>query len=571
MDRKSIVIMVVCLALLVGMRYVSNWLYPPIPVPATNQVALATNAASYGANASASQSNQPPSLTASTTSPKPLAPSNVPEETLTITNDNARYTFTSFGGGLKLVELLHYPETVSALRKKIAQTNNFATLNTDANLPSLAVLGDERLQGDGVFKLSPIDGGVRAEKALADGLALVKDFKIGTNYLVSANVRLENRSSQAIALPAQEWVVGTATPVGPEDRGLAVGAIWSNGEKTETVNPAWFANKTLGCFPGTPRSEYDGTMTNVTWAAAQNQFFVLAAMPKDPAQELIVRAVDLPRPAGASGATNGPAPQGYQTTMVYPGQTIEPNKSLEREFNLFAGPKEYRTLAKISARFNNNIDWVMGFNGFFGSFAKGLLLAMNWLHSQFTIPYGWLIIVINVIIKVVFWPLTQASTRSMKRMQALQPQIKALQEKYKDEPQKLSQKQLEFWRKNKVNPLGGCLPMLLQIPVFFGFYRMLQSAIELRGAHFLWIGDLSKPDTIFYLPGFDFPVNPMPLIMGVTMLWQSHLQPPSPGMDPAQQKMMRYMPLMMLVFLYNFSSGLALYWTVNNLLTILQT
>ena len=159
----------------------------------------------------------------------------------------------------------------------------------------------------------------------------------------------------------------------------------------------------------------------------------------------------------------------------------------------------------------------------------------------------------------------------MKRMQALQPQIKALQEKYKDEPQKLSQKQLEFWRKNKVNPLGGCLPMLLQIPVFFGFYRMLQSAIELRGAHFLWIGDLSKPDTIFYLPGFDFPVNPMPLIMGVTMLWQSHLQPPSPGMDPAQQKMMRYMPLMMLVFLYNFSSGLALYWTVNNLLTILQT
>ncbi|HEX4645530.1 MAG TPA: hypothetical protein VH598_07965, partial [Verrucomicrobiae bacterium] len=196
MDRKSIVILVVCLALLVGMRYVSNWLYPPIPVPATNQVALATNAAAPGAP----NSNQPPSLTASTTSPKPLAPSNVPEQTLTVTNDNARYTFTSFGGGLKLVELLHYPETVSALRKKIAQTNNFATLNTDANLPSLAVLGDDRLQGDGAFKLTPIDGGMRAEKSLANGLTLVKDFKIGTNYLVSANVRLENRSSQPVAI-----------------------------------------------------------------------------------------------------------------------------------------------------------------------------------------------------------------------------------------------------------------------------------------------------------------------------------------------------------------------------------
>src|SRR5581483_9801626 len=165
----------------------------------------------------------------------------------------------------------------------------------------------------------------------------------------------------------------------------------------------------------------------------------------------------------------------------------------------------------------------------------------------------------------------QYSTKSMKRMQALQPEMKALQEKYKDDPQKLSQKQMEFWRKHKVNPLSGCLPMLLQLPLLWGFYRMLQSAIELRGAGFLWISDLSKPDTIFIIPGFDFPVNPMPLVMGATMLWQTHLTPPSPGMDPSQQKIMRYMPLMFLLFMYNFSSGLALYWTVQNLLSILQT
>jgi YidC/Oxa1 family membrane protein insertase len=193
------------------------------------------------------------------------------------------------------------------------------------------------------------------------------------------------------------------------------------------------------------------------------------------------------------------------------------------------------------------------------------------LHNALSLPYGWAIIAITVIIKVVFWPLTQASTRSMKRMQALQPQMNAIKEKYKDDPVKMNKKTMEFMKENKVSPLGGCLPMLLQIPVFFGFYRMIQSAIELRGAHFLWVSDLSKPDTLFVIPGTAMPFNLLPLIMGVTMLWQARLTPPSPGMDPMQAKMMRYMPLMFLVFLYNFSAGLALYWTVQNLLTIAQT
>ena len=124
--------------------------------------------------------------------------------------------------------------------------------------------------------------------------------------------------------------------------------------------------------------------------------------------------------------------------------------------------------------------------------------------------------------------------------------------------------------------------MLLQVPVFFGFFSMIQSAIELRGGHWLWVNDLSQPDTLFVIPGLDFipffgiagvglPFNLLPLIMAATMLWQSHLTPPSPGMDPAQAKMMRYMPLMFMVFLYRYSAALTLYWTVQNLLTILQT
>jgi YidC/Oxa1 family membrane protein insertase len=192
------------------------------------------------------------------------------------------------------------------------------------------------------------------------------------------------------------------------------------------------------------------------------------------------------------------------------------------------------------------------------------------------------VVSITIIIKLLFWPLTQASTRSMKRMQALQPQVKAIQEKFKDDPVKMQRKMMELWKEHKVSPMSGCFPMLIQIPVFFGFYRMISSAIELRGARFLWVNDLAKPDTLFVVPGLSFvpilsipgvglPFNLLPLIMGGTMLWQAHLTPPSPGMDPAQAKLMRYLPLIFMLGFYNLSSGLTLYWTVNNLLSIAQT
>jgi len=311
----------------------------------------------------------------------------------------------------------------------------------------------------------------------------------------------------------------------------------------------------------------------------------LAAMPQQPAQQIVARKVELPRATGDEArfvAANAPAPEGIEAGLLYPALNLAPAEVLERQIHLFAGPKEYETLARIGDRFNNNLDQVMGFGGFFGFFAKALLLGMNWMHHSLRFSYGWAIIAITIIIKVVFWPLTQASTRSMKRMQALQPQMKAIQEKFKDDPVKMNRKVMEFMKEHKVSPLGGCLPMVLQIPVFFGFYRMIQSAIELRGAPFLWVGDLSKSDTLFVIPGLSFvpfigipgvglPFNLLPLIMGVTMLWQARLTPPSPGMDPMQAKIMRYMPLMFMVFLYNFSAGLTLYWTVQNLLTITQT
>jgi YidC/Oxa1 family membrane protein insertase len=323
-----------------------------------------------------------------------------------------------------------------------------------------------------------------------------------------------------------------------------------------------------------PPAEFRAGQTNVSWVVVHNQFFALAVMPslQEPAFQLVVRTNPLPRPSEEELTYRSVRePIGYSAEMIYPAATLAPHQAIQRQFTIFAGPKEYRTLATIAAALNNNIDAIMGYGGFFGFFSKALLLGMNTLHQVFGLPYGWVIIAITVIIKVVFWPLTQASTRSAKRMQMLQPQIKAMQEKYKDDPVKSQRKMMEFWKEHKINPMSGCLPTLIQMPVFFGFFFMIRSAIELRGAPFLWVGDLSSPDTLFIIPGLTFPFNLLPLIMGATMLWQAHLTPPSPGMDPAQAKMMRYMPLMFLVFLYNYSAGLTLYWTVQNLLSIVQT
>lgn len=172
--------------------------------------------------------------------------------------------------------------------------------------------------------------------------------------------------------------------------------------------------------------------------------------------------------------------------------------------------------------------------------------------------------------RVVFWPVTHKSTESMKRMAAVAPLVNEIRAKYKDNPQRQQQEIMALYKEHKVNPLGGCLPMLIQIPVFFALFTVLRSAIELRFASFLWIADLSEPEGLF--PGM-IPIvgslNVLPLLMAGTMWLQMKLSP-SAG-DPAQQKIMAVMmPIMMLVFMYPYASGLALYWTTQNVLMIIQ-
>jgi YidC/Oxa1 family membrane protein insertase len=516
--------------------------------------------------------------------------SNAAEKIITVTNvfttssgqtNSVRYTFTSSGGGIESIELLDFPESITPRWKTNANTHAVATLNAGAPAPVMAILGDPGFVGDGDFSLHRIDDGIEAEKPLPDGLVLTKDFHLSSNYLVTIDVTMKNDSGKPLPLAAQEWVVGTATPMDVDDFNFSVygGAMWYNAAAMQTCPFSSFSTNTsfLGFFPRTPRTEYRVGNGNVVWGAAYNQFFVLLAMPKinDPAQQFVAR------PAMLSATDNQSFTPwtGVETALVYPAQMLAAGQVVQRQITLYAGPKKFQTLERIGDSLQNHADLAMnfgtGFAGFWGIgsfFAKVLLLAMNSLHGLLpTLSYGWIIVLLTILLRAIFYPFTAASIRSMKKMQALAPEVKALKEKYGDDPQKLMQKQGELWRKNGVNPMSGCLPMLIQMPVFLGFFTMIRSAIELRGAHFLWVSDLSKPDTLFFIPGLNFPFNLLPLLMVSVMVVQAHMQPPSPGMDPAQQKMMRYMPLIFLVFLYNYSAGMALYMTISTLAGIVQT
>jgi len=571
MDRKSLIILAGAVVLLLLLTPLVNHFFPPIPLTPEEIAAMNNTNASVQAThlpMASGASNAVPA--ASPASGASLAAPAAPEQTLYLTNDDLVLQFTSRGGGLKTAALRNYP-AVLKLSGSTPAGSNLAVLNAQAPAPVLALL-DNEAQGDNEFHLTRNGNTVTAEKTLPDGLRIIKQFEISTNYLFTGRLRFENATSQPLKIPAREVVAGTATPIGPLDDPTALGTFWFNGIKAQNIKSPWFANHYLSCavLPSSPRTIYQEGASNVVWAAVHNQFFTFAAMPSNPAPQVVIRPVPISPPEmfGVSNATTAYLTNGFEATFAYPAAVLPPGKSIDTDFTFYAGPKEYKRLSTIGLRMNNNLDLIMDFSPPWGFFSKLLLLSMNGLNA-IGLPYGWTIIAITIIIKGIFWPLTRASTRSQKRLQALQPQIKAISDKYADDPVKKNQKTMEFMKEHKVSPLGSCLPVLFQIPVFAGFYYMLRNAIELRGVHFLWARDLSQPDTIFHLGGF--PINPLPLIMGATQLWQAHILPPSPGMEEGQQKMMRYMPLLFVAMFYKMSAGLTLYWTVSNLLGILQT
>lgn len=242
-----------------------------------------------------------------------------------------------------------------------------------------------------------------------------------------------------------------------------------------------------------------------------------------------------------------PYDKGYEVT-VHLASNAGPNK-----LTLYAGPKDHLILNKAGYELHRII-----YYGWFDIIANPIYMALLWINT-FVGNYGWTVIILTILIKSLFWPMTQASFRSMEKMRVVQPQLKKLQDRYKNDKAKLNEEMIALYKEHKINPLSGCLPIVLQIPVFVALYKVLLESIELKGAPFmLWIHDLSMKD-----PYYVFPV-----LMGISMFVQQKMSPAST--DPVQRNVMLLLPVVFTVMFINFPAGLVVYWLVNNLLSILQ-
>jgi YidC/Oxa1 family membrane protein insertase len=376
--------------------------------------------------------------------------------------------------------------------------------------------------------------------SLAEGLTLVRTLTFrGDSYLISVEYKVQNTTDKPIQVsPAllleNEHFVHAA---GASEFLFSGPASYVNGALVETA----------------PKKLSEGPVVlqgKVSWTGFVDHYFMTSVVP----------------------VTGNPVTvtlQGSEKrvrTVVSEGiQSIAPHEAKAYVYTLYFGPKKLKILEGAGNDLAKSVDF-----GWFDMLGKPMLWLLNFFH-QFSGNYGVAIILLTVLIKLVFWPITQKGMKSMKNMQKLQPKIAKLRERYKSDPAKMNQEMMTLYKTYKVNPVGGCLPMLIQIPFFFALYQVLLQAIELRHAPFmLWINDLSAPDRLWI--GFDIPylhgVPIMTLLMGASMYLQQKMTPTT--MDPTQARMMQFLPIVFTVMFVNFASGLVLYWFVNNLLSILQ-
>lgn len=307
------------------------------------------------------------------------------------------------------------------------------------------------------------------------------------------------------------------------------------------------------------------------WAALHNKYFVFLLEAEGREGEPSFSGLGMV--TGKGNPKKDPVPLSAWATPVR--AVVDPGEEAVLSFRGYLGPKELDRLEAMGDGLNR----IMRLDYFFflhprwmGWISRLILKSLVGINAVVDGEngYGVAIILITFVIKMLFWPLTHHSTRSMKRMQELKPQLDELRAKYKEQPQKIQQKTMELYRQNGVNPASGCLPILLQMPVFFSLFNTLRSSLALRQARFLWVQDLSLPDTVYTITvgSGGFPIRPLAAFMGATMVFQQ-LTTPSAA-DPQQKRMMTFMTLFFLVIFYNMPSGLTLYWSVNQVLTIIQ-
>ena len=376
----------------------------------------------------------------------------------------------------------------------------------------------------------------------SNGIVIEKKFLFyPETYMIGCKVIIKNGSNQTI----QDKLILSLFKVGAENKsryGFEGPSALIN-DNLEQVDIGDIEDKNI----------YNGELK---WIAVQNRYFMSCIIPESALTASMRLFLDKDNI--------------LENQFVQPESIINPGTQRTFGYYLFMGPRSTKVVKDIGYDLDKAINF-----GMFDFLAKPCLWLMNFLYDHFISNYGIAIIILTIFTKIILWPLGAKSYKSMNEMKKIQPLVTEIREKHKDDKKKMNEATMALYKTYKVNPVGGCLPMIFQIPVFFALYRMLYEAIELRHAPFFgWITDLSAPDRLlsfdfsipFMQPPYGIPV--LTIIMGATMFLQQKL---SPAMgDPSQAKMMQFMPLVFTVIFINFSSGLVLYWLVNNVLSISQ-
>ena len=560
MDRTAWIVVALCILGLVLWEVYSFRQVQPRPVTAAASSATASPA--VAASTSPAPALSPPGITVATPTPAPAQPSpsvapQFAEVTDTLRNSDMELHLTNRGGGIAKAVLLNH----------VAEQDRRVILNSEEHPPIGAVVNDPKTPSLPEYKMRRDGEAVVFELVTPEQVTIRKRFAFSPtkekkdNYVAQLDLEFQNGGAAAYTSPPYFLELGAATPMHPKDYPSYTRLVWCVDGKAKGVDVTWFnaSNGFVGLGQRGARSYYEEKLRGAQWAAVTDQFFATLVAPLNgKATGVWARRFDDKRwepefqVAGIEGA------------LEMPGFKVDPGQSYTAQFQIYTGPKLYHRLATLP----HNEAEVMEF-GVFKIICQALLNALNTLHS-FIGNYAAAIFALTVIVKAILWPLQNKATRSARQMAALSPKMQELREKYKDDPTKMNTELMKLYKDYGINPVGGCLPMVIQIPIFFGLFTMLRQAVELRNASFLWIHDLSQPDTVAHLAllGYNIPINVLPLIMAATSFWMTHLTPKSG--DPTQQRMMMFMPIIFIVFCYNFAAALALYYTTQNLLTVLQ-
>lgn len=554
MDRTSWIVVIICALVLFFYQPVINHYYPPPPPkPVTQQVQKNTP-----------QQPLPQMVMQSPTFVMKVDPATKESATARLENNFVVLDFTTAGAGILNIE---FKKHTAAESKQPVEFHvgtkepilNLSSWDPDYNISSYDIT-------------EKTDKSITFRRTLKTGEILTRKYSLGDDYNIDLLQTIENPGTKETnLLPATLFVgYGECLFTNQKDRTYLGGSWYTEGGSfnphriTEFDPSSWFF-----LFPKPGQTLIASkTEDRILWASAKNQFFTSIVTPEStPGQSVELRKIKLSMEASGYNI-----PEAVDVRLTMPGVSLAPGAKTEQKFGIYIGPKEFSRLEALGQHQQRVMEW-----GWLSFFCKWLLWIMNLIHS--VVPnYAVTIILLTILLKALLWYPQGIANRNMKQMQQLSPLLQQIQTKYKDEPEKLQREMLKLYQDYNVNPVGGCLPMFIQLPLFIAFYYMLQSAIELRHASFLWMFDLSQPDTIFNIPlagligvPYFIPVNPMPLLMTATMFVSMRMTPQTP--DTANNPMMgvmKFMPLIMLYICYNFSAALSLYWTMQNLLSIFQ-